>query len=233
VPQAKGGSRGSPPGNNYKIYTLPPNLPIRKPPSFAESRKKEINGLYEKGAFEFVDASEVPEGTRIFGSRFVDEIKHPGTDKAYEKSRLVIQAYNDPGKDLVLTQSPTVQRVSQRLILALAVTLRDKNNKTLTLYLQDILQAYVQSRTPLARDFYAKPSPELGLPPNTILKLVRPLYGVPEAGNHWFQTYHSITILGTSERWGGQRFAIFAGFAGKSLAIQLHDITSCYPIDQF
>ena len=42
-----------------------------------------------------------------------------------------------------------------------------------------------------------------------------------------------ITILGTSERWGGQRFAIFAGFAGKSLAIQLHDITSCYPIDQF
>ena len=43
----------------------------------------------------------------------------------------------------------------------------------------------------------------------------------------------NITILGTSERWGGQRFAIFAGFAGKSLAIQLHDITSCYPIDQF
>ena len=23
-----------------------------------------------------------------------------------------------------------------------------------------------------------------------ILKLVRPLYGVPETGNHWFQTYH-------------------------------------------
>jgi hypothetical protein len=91
---------------------------------------------------------------------------------------------------LILTQSPTVQRVSQRLILVLAVTLRNKNNETPTLYLRDISQAYVQSRTPLARDFYAKPPPELGLPPNTILKLVRPLYGVPEAGNHWFQTYH-------------------------------------------
>ena len=120
----------------------------------------------------------------------MDKIKHPGTDKAYEKSRLVIQAYNNPGKNLVLTQSPTVQRVSQRLILALTVTLRDNNNENLTLYLRDISQAYVQSRTPLARDFYAKPPPELGLPPNTILKLVRPLYGVPEAGNHWFQTYH-------------------------------------------
>jgi hypothetical protein len=91
---------------------------------------------------------------------------------------------------LILTQSPTVQRVSQRLILALAVTLRDKNNETPTLYLRDISQAYVQSRTPLARDFYAKLPPELGLPPNMILKLVQPLYGVPEAGNHWFQTYH-------------------------------------------
>src|SRR5580692_13095646 len=60
-------------------------------PTYAESRQKEINGLFEKGVFEFIDASKVPEGAQIFGSRFVDEIKHPGIDKAYEKSRLVIQ----------------------------------------------------------------------------------------------------------------------------------------------
>jgi hypothetical protein len=53
-------------------------------------REKEINGLYEKEAFEFVNVSKIPKGTRIFGSHFVDKIKHPGTDKAYEKSRLVI-----------------------------------------------------------------------------------------------------------------------------------------------
>jgi hypothetical protein len=110
-------------------------------PTYAESRQKEINGLFDKRAFEFIDASEVPEGARIFGSRFVDEIKHLGTDKAYEKSRLVI--YNDPEKDLILTQSPTVQRVSQRLILALATTLKDDKKKPLTLYLRDISQAYV------------------------------------------------------------------------------------------
>ena len=62
----------------------------------------------------------IPKGVRLFNSRFVDEVKHKGTDKAFEKSRLVVQAYNDQGKELVLTQSPIIQRVSQRLILCLA-----------------------------------------------------------------------------------------------------------------
>ncbi|KAI0998668.1 hypothetical protein K3495_g9527 [Podosphaera aphanis] len=57
---------------------------------------------------------------RIFNSRFVDEIKGKGTDSPYEKSRLVIQAHNDWGKEFVSTQSPTAQRSSQRLLLAIA-----------------------------------------------------------------------------------------------------------------
>ena len=75
---------------------------------FTDSRRKEINGLLEKGVFAVVTERDVPQGVRIFNSRFVDEIKHPGTDRAFEKSRLVVQAYNDQGKDLVLTQSPTI-----------------------------------------------------------------------------------------------------------------------------
>ncbi|RFU27594.1 hypothetical protein B7463_g8735, partial [Scytalidium lignicola] len=54
--------------------------------------------------------------------------------------------------------------------------------------------AYVQSTTLLNRDFYVWPPPELieqlGLREGSILRVVKPLYGVPEAGNHWFQTYH-------------------------------------------
>ena len=57
---------------------------------------------------------------RIFNSRFVDEIKNEGTAMAFEKSRLVVQAYNNHGKEEILTQSPTIQRMSQRLILAFA-----------------------------------------------------------------------------------------------------------------
>ena len=127
---------------------------------FTDSRRKEINGLLEKGV----------------------------TDKAFEKSRLVVQAYNDQGKDLVLTQSPTIQRVSQRIILALAPGLQQ--TRSVTLYLRDISQAYVQSNTYLSRDIFIRPPPELNLQPGAILRVVKPLYGVPEAGNHWFKTYH-------------------------------------------
>jgi hypothetical protein len=63
-----------------------------------------------------VEELEIPRGVRIFNSRFVDEIKNEGTDKAFEKSRLVVQAFNDTDKDLVLAQA---QRVSQRICCSL------------------------------------------------------------------------------------------------------------------
>ena len=145
----------------------------------------------------------MPIGTRIFNSRFVDEVKNSGTDRAYEKSRIVVQAYNDSEKHIVLTQSPTIQRVSQRLILSIAAITIATNSDT-HLFLRDITQAYVQSTSKLNREFYIRPPPELsselGISGNTVLKVVKPLYGVPEAGNHWFTTYHShhINQLGMS-----------------------------------
>jgi hypothetical protein len=66
---------------------------------------------------------------------------------------------------------------------------------TTELYLRDISQAYVQSTTLLNRNFYVNPphelARELNLKDDSVLKVVKPLYGVPEAGNHWFKTYHS------------------------------------------
>jgi hypothetical protein len=153
-------------------------------PDFATSRQEELDGLIKRGVFEFVQAKEVPNNTRIFNSRFVDKIKLEGTPKAYEKSRLVIQAYRDDGKKAVLTQSPTIQRVSQRLILCLALY------ADLGICTRDITQAYTQSKSQLARDFYVRPPQELHLPDGVLLKVLLPLYGVPEAGTHWFRTYH-------------------------------------------
>lgn len=90
--------------------------------------------------FQVVNPKDVPVGIRVFNSRFVDEIKNASTDKAVEKSRLVVQAYNDFNKDLVLTQLPTIQRISQRLIVCLTAILQDDNTK---LFLRDVTQAYV------------------------------------------------------------------------------------------
>lgn len=105
------------------------------------------------------------------------------------KSRLVIQADNDDGKVEILTQSPTIQRVSQRLILALTPSL----SSTCQLYLRDISQAYVQSTTRLNRLIIAKPPKEIiSLLPtdDMVMKIIKPLYGVPEIGTHWLRIYH-------------------------------------------
>lgn len=154
-------------------------------PNYADSRQKEIDGLLESQVFRLIPRSQLPEGARLFNSRFVDEVKHPGTEDAYEKSRLVIQAYNDAGKLAVLTQSPTIQRASQRLLLAIAVSF-----PWLRIYMRDISQAYTQAQTLLARKFYAAPPKDIDIG-DWILEVLKPLYGIPESGNHWFMTYHN------------------------------------------
>ena len=172
------------PNMTFILETL--NTPNTLYQPFAQSRQKELNGLLEKGVFEIVNIEHVPAGTRIFNSRFVDEIKDQGTASAFEKSRLVVQAYKDTGKGMVLTQSPTIQRVSQRVILAFTAML---HSAEIGLYLRDITQAYTQSTTKLNRAFFVRPPAEMNLEQGTILRVVKPLYGVPEAGNHWYHTY--------------------------------------------
>jgi hypothetical protein len=71
---------------------------------FEASRRKEIEGLIARGVFEIIDSdSEEIRNARIFGSRTVNEIKGKETTTPYEKTRLVIQAFNDEGKKAVLT----------------------------------------------------------------------------------------------------------------------------------
>jgi hypothetical protein len=141
---------------------------------FAESRQKEINDLIEKDVFRSVSKNDVSSDVRIFNSRFVDEIKHFDTDKAFEKSRLVVQTFNDQNKNLMLTQSFTIQRISQRLFVCLIVVFSKMN-----LYLKDITQTYVQSITSLNRDFFVRPPVELikhlGIDTDSILKIVKSL----------------------------------------------------------
>lgn len=157
---------------------------------FEESDATEISDLAARGVFEFLKYDPDEHGDiRIFKSRLVREVKGK-TTKPYEKSRLVVQGYNDTEKETVLTQSPTIQRMSQRLLLALGPTLiRDYNAKG---ELRDITQAYTQSVDMLARAIFVRLPIELKskYPEGTILRVVRPLYGVPESGLYWFKTYH-------------------------------------------
>jgi hypothetical protein len=70
---------------------------------YETSRQAKITGLLEKGVFAVTSRADVPNGVRIFNSRFVDEVKHKGFENELKKSRLVVQAYNDDSKHIVLT----------------------------------------------------------------------------------------------------------------------------------
>ena len=156
---------------------------------FEESDRLEIESLIGRGVFRFekFDPQKHRE-IRIFKSRIVREIKGKLTETPYEKSRLVVQGYNDEGKKTVLTQSPTIQRASQRIIMALAPSMIKRG---MHLWLRDITQAYVQSQTKLQRTILAYPPEQIRgyYPDNTIMVVIKPLYGIAEAGAHWWATY--------------------------------------------
>ncbi|EED18954.1 hypothetical protein TSTA_126620 [Talaromyces stipitatus ATCC 10500] len=157
--------------------------------SFHESQQQEIDGLIARGVFKFVLFDPKQHANiRIFNSWFVNEVKGK-TTIPFEKSRLVIQAYNDEGKQEILTQSPTIQRASQRVIFALAPSLQLQG---ILLYLRDITQAYIQATTLLNRLILAYLPKELRhlYPEGTIMVVRKPLYGIPEAGTHWWATYY-------------------------------------------
>ncbi|KAF7577809.1 hypothetical protein PtrM4_020490 [Pyrenophora tritici-repentis] len=156
---------------------------------FEASDDQEISDLVGRGVFKFEQYDErLHSKIRIFKSRLVREVKGK-TTKPYEKSRLVIQGYQDHGKETILTQSPTIQRCSQRLIMSLAPEMVQRG---MNIELRDITQAYPQAQTTLKRTILAHLPTELvhRYPEGTLLHVIKPLYGIAEAGVHWWTTYH-------------------------------------------
>lgn len=124
--------------------------------------------------------TRAPPDTRVFGSRFIDKLKRSdqGTKR---KSRVVVQNYADDGAGQITMKAPTVQLFSRLLLLSLAASRSDMQT-----FSQDITQEYVQNSSKFERDVYISPPPELRLPSDIVLKIVRLLYGVPESGFHWY-----------------------------------------------
>lgn len=85
---------------------------------FSRSRQKEVNGLFERNV-STLNHKDGAQGLRVYRARLICGVKNEGTLNVIEKFRLVIRGSND--KQYFLTHAPTVQRASQRLLLALGV----------------------------------------------------------------------------------------------------------------
>ena len=94
------------------LIVLQNNLPVSElaisNTFFLKSRQKKINELLDNGVFKVVPISKVSQGTKIFNSRFMDQIKNAGTAIVFKKSKLIVQTYNNNGKLSILTQAPTI-----------------------------------------------------------------------------------------------------------------------------
>ena len=66
-------------------------------------RQKKIKGLFKKGVFKLVNSKNILQNNKVFNSKFINKIKNLNTNKVFKKLKLVIQAYNNLKKDLILT----------------------------------------------------------------------------------------------------------------------------------
>jgi hypothetical protein len=94
----------------------------------------------------------------------------------------MIQTYNDHKKTLMLTQAFIIQRMSQRIILAITASINENHH----LYLRNITQIYTQSKSFLNRMFFIRSSLDLDidLSDDAILRVIKSLYDVSEAKAH-------------------------------------------------
>ena len=105
-------------------------------------------------------------------------IKDRGTRNEVRKARFVVQGYRDKLKTSLVHNNPTVKPHSVRLLIGLASVLGCR------LFSTDVTQAYLQSADKLMRYVYLKPSKEFELPPDKMLKLLEPLYGLADSGDY-------------------------------------------------
>ncbi len=141
-----------------------------------EAQRLEIEKLSKIPTWVVVDG--LPPGRKALKHKWVLKNKIDMNNKHIFKARLTIKGCNQiEGIDFNDTFSPVAKLVSIRLLLSLASSLG------LVLWQFDTQNAFPNA--PLQEDIYMKPPPEMNLPPNSYLKLLRALYGLKQASREW------------------------------------------------
>lgn len=86
------------------------------------TRKEHLDGLLANGTFIPIPREKIPEGTRILGSRFIDQLKNV-VHGLRRKSRIVAQNYGHQECTTIFTKARTVHRLPQRIPLILSASL--------------------------------------------------------------------------------------------------------------
>lgn len=155
--------------------------------SMSEEMKKakltEIHNLLKRGTFKAVLSEEIPQDATVLNGRFVLAIKSTVDGKTICKARYVIGGHRDKFKRFIVHSLSTIQPHSVRLLLSLALIF------DFEVWSSDVKQAYLQSMAKMYRDVYIRnPTEEFELPAGFVLKLLKPLYGLCDSGDLWYET---------------------------------------------
>jgi Reverse transcriptase (RNA-dependent DNA polymerase) len=190
---------------------------------FDAAKRKEILGLIDRGTFQLVVRPEDDgEKLNVLPSRFVLAKKRKDDGEEVLKAGFVIGGHRDIWKKALVHTYNATQQTSIRILMALASILG------FDVWSADICQAYLQSATPLLRDVYVRPDPNvIRLGKVELLKLVQPLYGLADAGDYWSQTLTRFHLTELSMEQATDEIALFF----RGVADRLVGISATYVDD--
>lgn len=148
---------------------------------YVASHKKEIDVLLNRGVLIPEILTDGREHSN-YKSRFVDHVKNDGTPKALEKSRFVLSAFDDDVE--FLTHAQSVTRTSKRLLPSIALSGEESMKKN-----PDVNKAYTQANSKQQRNIFTRPTPDLGYPPDFLLRAVFQTYKLLKPSPNWFHCY--------------------------------------------
>lgn len=129
---------------------------------------------------------DLPANCNILGGRFTISIKNPETEPEKYKARFVAQGHLDPEKPFMFHDTPILRAASIRTVRSVA------SNLAVCIFLDDVDQAYRQSKEKLTRSIAIKPHADdidiIGIHADEVLKLKNPFYVLCDAGDYWERT---------------------------------------------
>jgi Reverse transcriptase (RNA-dependent DNA polymerase) len=159
---------------------ISPGDPRGNSPEFLQAKLDELQGLKNNGTWEEVWETDLPADANKMRGRFVLTIKHKGTNEEVLKARFVAQGFCDSEKSTLVHTAVLARQASTRVVVSLARAFG------WDIHSHDVTQAYLQADN-MHRAVYIKPPAELNLK-GKFLFLVKPLYGLTDAGDLWYHT---------------------------------------------
>ena len=175
-------------------------IPLEQRELYHQAQEKEWSSWREYESCEILSEEEstrvmreMPE--RVLPSRYVYRNKNAGlVDEAGKplpiraKARLCLQGHlcPDARTGQVQVDSPTVERVSTMIFLHVAISFGWVSNW----FIGDISNAFLQGAPLIGKEAMFMKPPKQGLKgvkPGQILKLLKPVYGRPDAPRAWYE----------------------------------------------